>query len=707
MKSMMMRLGMDDSQPLQSKVVSRAVESAQKRVEGNNFDARKRLLQYDDVLRQQREIIYKERYDVLETENMRVLVEVSREDWNLKAIEDFVAANLLEEGQLKVADFQGKSAEDINQLVSDAVHARYDEKEAELTPERMREFEKVILLRSIDTKWIDHIDAMDQLRQGIHLRAYGQNDPLREYQQEGFAMFEDMVASIREDVAKYAMKAEIRSNLEREEVAKGQAVNPKEEGSSAPKKQPVRKSENIGRNDLCPCGSGKKFKNCHGAVDERCNILWFPSKSPLQPECIWFAVHHIDEYIAVDKKRAKITFTNGKELVVDVSVKALEYRIQRAYLLKYRLEKRTKHLLVQYDRDLTMIELADVRNVLDTTAKNWRTSGGLFDLENKEARIQELDEMMLEPGFWDDQQGAQVTINEGNGLKAIVNEYKDLVETHENLDMTLELLQEEPDEELQEELGKELAEFQQKMGDFELQLLYTLVLGGTESQDWGSMLLRMYTRWAEKRGFKVETVDYLPGDEAGIKSVTLSIKGHNAFGYLQAEKGVHRLVRISPFDSSGRRHTSFVSCDVMPEFDENIEIDIRTEDLKIDTYRATGAGGQHINTTDSAVRITHIPTGTVVQCQAERSQIKNREKAMTMLKGKLYQLELDKQQAQLDEIRGEQKEIGWGSQIRSYVFHPYSMVKDHRTNEETGNVGAVMDGDLDPFINAYLRSKIG
>ncbi len=286
--------------------------------------------------------------------------------------------------------------------------------------------------------------------------------------------------------------------------------------------------------------------------------------------------------------------------------------------------------------------------------------------------------------------------------------------------MTLELLREEPDEELQEELGNELAEFQQKMNDFELQLLLSgpydhnnaiLELhpgaGGTESQDWGSMLLRMYTRWAEKRGFKVETVDYLPGDEAGIKSVTLSIKGHNAYGYLQAEKGVHRLVRISPFDSSGRRHTSFVSCDVMPEFDDNIEVDIRTEDLKIDTYRATGAGGQHINTTDSAVRITHIPTGTVVQCQAERSQIKNREKAMTMLKGKLYQLEIDKQQAQLDEIRGEQKEIGWGSQIRSYVFHPYSMVKDHRTSEETGNVGAVMDGDIDPFINAYLRSKIG
>ncbi len=327
--------------------------------------------------------------------------------------------------------------------------------------------------------------------------------------------------------------------------------------------------------------------------------------------------------------------------------------------------------------------------------------------------------MMLEPGFWDDQQGAQVIINEGNGLKAIVNEYKELEETHENLDMTLELLREEPDEELQEELGKQLVEFQQKMADFELQLLLSgpydqnnaiLELhpgaGGTESQDWGSMLLRMYTRWAEKRGFKVETVDYLPGDEAGIKSVTLLIKGHNAYGYLKAEKGVHRLVRISPFDSSGRRHTSFVSCEVVPEFNDEVEIEVRTEDLKIDTYRASGAGGQHVNTTDSAVRITHTPTNTVVTCQSERSQIKNREHAMKMLKAKLYQKKLEEQQAELDEIRGEQKEIGWGSQIRSYVFHPYSLVKDHRTNTEVGNVQAVMDGEIDPFIDAYLRSRI-
>lgn len=331
----------------------------------------------------------------------------------------------------------------------------------------------------------------------------------------------------------------------------------------------------------------------------------------------------------------------------------------------------------------------------------------------------ELDEMMLDPNFWDDQQAAQVVINESNQLKNIVNEYQELVGTHENIDMTLELLREEHDEDLQAELGEEVKEFKKSMEDFELQMLLSgpydannaiLELhpgaGGTESQDWGSLLLRMYTRWAEHRGFKVETIDYLPGDEAGIKSVTLGIKGHNAYGYLKAEKGVHRLVRISPFDSSGRRHTSFVSCDVMPEFTDDVEVEVRSEDLKIDTYRSTGAGGQHVNTTDSAVRITHMPTGIVVQCQAERSQIKNREKAMNMLKAKLYQVELEKQQSQLDDIRGEQKEIGWGSQIRSYVFHPYSMVKDHRTSEETGNIGAVMDGEIDPFIHAYLRSQM-
>lgn len=284
MRNMMGKLGMDDSQPLQSKMVTRSVESAQKRVEGNNFDARKRLLQYDDVLRQQREIIYKERMEVLDTDNMRTLVEnminssiermvythtveEKQEDWHLKTLSETIAANLLPEDTVTEADLQGKTQEELIDFIKAAVAVRYDEKEVEMTPERMREFEKVVLLRSIDTKWIDHIDAMDQLRQGIHLRAYGQNDPLREYQSEGFAMFEAMVEAIEEDVAKYSMKAEIRNNLEREEVAKGQAVNPKEDGPAPKKKKaPVRKDMEVGRNELCPCGSGKKFKNCHGTA---------------------------------------------------------------------------------------------------------------------------------------------------------------------------------------------------------------------------------------------------------------------------------------------------------------------------------------------------------------------------------------------------------------------------------------------------------
>lgn len=337
-----------------------------------------------------------------------------------------------------------------------------------------------------------------------------------------------------------------------------------------------------------------------------------------------------------------------------------------------------------------------------------------------EVRIAELEDQMLDPNFWNDQQAAQKIINESNGYKETYQAFYALEEEQESMEISLELLKEEADEDLQAELEKDITAYMATINEFELKLMLSdpydknnaiLELhpgaGGTESQDWGSMLLRMYQRWSEKKGFKVEMLDYQAGDEAGIKSVTLLIKGHNAYGYLKAEKGVHRLVRISPFDSSGRRHTSFVSVDVMPELDDDIEIEVRTEDLKIDTYRATGAGGQHINTTDSAVRMTHIPSGIVVTCQSERSQLKNRDQAMKMLKTKLYQKEQEEKERELAEIRGEQKEIGWGSQIRSYVFHPYSMVKDHRTNYETGNIQAVMDGDLDDFINAYLRSRIG
>ena len=325
---------------------------------------------------------------------------------------------------------------------------------------------------------------------------------------------------------------------------------------------------------------------------------------------------------------------------------------------------------------------------------------------------------MATPGFWDDNESAQVVIDKVNQLKGQYDTFKKTEEAYEELEILLEMA-EEGDEESQKELEEKLTKTIHIVEEYELAQLLNeeydknnTVLelhpgaGGTESQDWGSMLLRMYTRWAESKGFTVETVDYQAGDEAGIKSVTLLIKGYNAYGYLKSEKGVHRLVRISPFDSNSRRHTSFCSVDVMPELTNDINIDIKPDDIKVDTFRASGAGGQHINKTDSAVRITHIPTGFVVSSQAQRSQLKNREQAMSMLKAKLYQLEIEKKEQEAAAIKGEQLEIGWGSQIRSYVFHPYSMVKDHRTNYEVGNTQPVMDGDLDGFIDAYLRWKL-
>ncbi|WP_179947986.1 peptide chain release factor 2 [Staphylococcus felis] len=364
------------------------------------------------------------------------------------------------------------------------------------------------------------------------------------------------------------------------------------------------------------------------------------------------------------------------------------------------------------------MELSEIKRYIERYTLKLEQLRGSLDLENKVTNIQEYEEMMAEPTFWDNQERAQSIIDQNNALKSIVNAYEALEADIEDMDATYELLQEERDEAVQEDLNETVLNFEVRLADFELQLLLdgehdanNAILelhpgaGGTESQDWTNMLLRMYQRYCEKKGFKVEIADYQAGDEAGVKSVTIVIKGHNAYGFLKAEKGVHRLVRISPFDSSGRRHTSFASCDVIPEFNnEKIEIEINPDDITVDTFRASGAGGQHINKTESAIRITHHPTGIVVNNQNERSQIKNREAAMKMLKAKLYQLEIEQKEKELAEIRGEQKDIGWGSQIRSYVFHPYSMVKDHRTNEETGNVNAVMDGEIEPFIEAYLRS---
>ena len=323
---------------------------------------------------------------------------------------------------------------------------------------------------------------------------------------------------------------------------------------------------------------------------------------------------------------------------------------------------------------------------------------------------------MEAPGFWDDPDYSNQKMKELKSLKDVVETCNGLSSQYEDIETLIEMGYEMEDEEIVSETRQELDAFIARFEEIRISTLLSgeydknnaiLKLnagaGGTESCDWAGMLYRMYTRWAEKKGFQTEVLDYLDGDEAGIKSVTFQVNGENAYGYLKSEKGVHRLVRISPFNAQGKRQTSFVSLDVMPDIEEDLDVEVNEEDLRIDTYRSSGAGGQHINKTSSAMRITHLPTGIVVQCQNERSQHMNKDKAMQMLKAKLYMLKQEENAQKLSGIRGEVKEIGWGNQIRSYVMQPYTMVKDHRTGAESGNVDAVMDGALDSFINAYLK----
>lgn len=341
-----------------------------------------------------------------------------------------------------------------------------------------------------------------------------------------------------------------------------------------------------------------------------------------------------------------------------------------------------------------------------------------LDLEGRKKRIAEIDAIISAPDFWNNPEGGQAIMQEKKRLESKVDHYNSLTGKMDDLEVMIELAKEENDADLEQDIVDTLADISKDLDAFELETILNgeyddnnAILsihpgaGGTESQDWAEMLYRMYVRWAERHGYKVDVLDYLDGDEAGIKSVTLMISGENAYGYLKSEKGVHRMVRISPFDASGRRHTSFTAVEVMPEVENDTTIEIDDKDLKVDTYRSSGAGGQHVNKTESAVRITHIPTGIVVQCQNERSQIQNRATAMKMLTSRLVEEKIKQQEAEIARLQGEQQDIGWGSQIRSYVFHPYTLVKDHRTNYEKGNVNAVMDGDIDEFINAWLKQQ--
>ena len=365
--------------------------------------------------------------------------------------------------------------------------------------------------------------------------------------------------------------------------------------------------------------------------------------------------------------------------------------------------------------DFYMFELEQIRLGLSGYDEKLEEMGGSLDVAGAREKITELEELSADPDFWNDLEKSQKTLQQLKALKNKVGKFESLETTYEDILTLIEMGIEEQDESVYEEVKEMNDTF---LEQFEQLRIATLLdgeydrnnaiitlhagTGGTEACDWTNMLYRMYTRWAQKAGYEVQLLDMLDGDEAGLKSVTFQLNGENAYGYMKSEKGIHRLVRVSPFDSAGRRQTSFASCDVMPEIEDDTEIEIRPEDIRIDTYRASGAGGQHVNKTSSAIRITHFPTGVVVACQEERSQFANKDKAFKMLKSKLLALKLEEQMQKLAEIRGETKEIGWGSQIRSYVFMPYTMVKDHRTGQETGKVDAVMDGDIDDFMSAYL-----
>ncbi|NVY96828.1 peptide chain release factor 2 [Lactobacillus sp. DCY120] len=366
------------------------------------------------------------------------------------------------------------------------------------------------------------------------------------------------------------------------------------------------------------------------------------------------------------------------------------------------------------------MEIAELKRRLESCSLKIQQFRGSLDLDSLQEQIAVNEAQMSQADFWQQPTQAQALINKTNQLKNKYDNFQKLVQELDEVQVTLELIQEDPSEEdLDQEVATELTSLEEDLHQYELTLLLSQKYdqnnalleihpgaGGTESQDWGAMLFRMYQRWAEQHHFQVEMADYQAGEEAGLKSVSLIIKGLNAYGLLRSEHGVHRLVRISPFDSAGRRHTSFASVEVLPELDKTIEVEVNPDDLRVDVFRSSGAGGQHINKTSSAVRLTHLPTGIVVSSQAQRSQLQNRETALKMLQAKLYQRELQAQQQKEANLKGEQLEIGWGSQIRSYVFHPYTMVKDHRTDFETGNGTAVLDGDLDTFIYAYLQWQL-
>ena len=635
-------LQIPEDEELSHKMLTNTIENAQKKIESNNFGIRKNLLDYDQVMNEQREIIYKERRQVLDGESMRDSIfsmiydivdnavntsigeDADPQEWDLAELNQLllpvIPLQVITPERISAASRDG-----LKQELKEEAARLYESKEAEFPePEAIREAERVILLKVVDRKWMNHIDDMEQLRQGIRLQSFAQHDPLVEYKIMGYDMFNEMTANIMQDTVRTLFHIRVEQKVEREEVAKVTGTNKDDTVQMKPKE---RAEKNV------------------------------PSK-----------------FAAYDFRKGMI------------------YMIQ---LDQMKLE------LQQYE--------APMEEVRDS-----------LDLDYKKQRIEELQRESEAPDFWMNADKANQKMKQLKDLQTTVEDADGLVNSYEEIMMMIEMGNEEEDESVVEEVRADLDAFEAKIEEMRLATLLTgeyddsnaiislnAGAGGTESCDWCSMLYRMYTKWADKKGFTIDVMNYVDGDEAGIKSVDFQINGTNAYGYLKSERGVHRLVRISPFNAQGKRQTSFVSCDVMPDIEKDIDIVINPDDIRIDTYRSSGAGGQHINKTSSAIRITHFPTGVVVTCQNERSQFQNKDKAMQMLKAKLYMLKKEEEEAKLAGIRGEVKDIAWGSQIRSYVLQPYTMVKDTRTQEETSNAAGVLNGDLDRFINAYLKMQAG
>ncbi len=672
--SWVMDRALPEDVPIESKAVSKAVERAQNTVEQKNAEIRKNVLKYDEVMNEQRKVIYRRRSQILDERDLRdeamealaeavdglvstYCVSNFADEWDVDGL--VAEVNALWPNEIVRGDLERTESTDevYDRLMSQAT-GYYEQREEAIGPEIMRKLERQIMLRILDQKWREHLYEMDYLREGIGLRAMGQKDPLVEYQREGFEMFGEMMASAAQDFVRYLMHAEVVVAEKPEDQTALSNVE-----YSAPV-DPSEAREFAG----VPSGADAAGTGEGVAQEPAANVPVTRSESGARrakrflPLWLWEEVQALPWGVMADSPR---------------DPEELGRRIEEAHAY------------------LRIEELRGRRPQLETEAAR--------------------------PDLWDNPDLARRVTKELNSVVADLDLFDGLRRELEDLETLVELAREEGDESLEGEIEQAAESLEARLGELELRSLFSgehdeldavceihSGEGGTDAQDWAEMLLRMFLRWADRRGFQVELDEASAGQEAGITTATFIVHGRYAYGMLRGERGTHRLVRMSPFNAQGKRQTAFAALSVVPFLEEaDQEVQIDETDLRIDTYRSSGAGGQHVNVTDSAVRITHLPTGTVVACQNERSQHQNKEKAMQILAAKLADLERRRREEELEELSGPKQRVGFGTQIRSYVLHPYQQVKDLRTGQEVGNVDAVLDGDLDGLIEAYLRWERG